>query len=85
MKPAIHLHIRALSLPSHDAAQRNAFFAAMVHELIRRASENGGAPVDASAGRVSVVAGTAVAGEASARAAGVRAAQAVAGAARAKT
>ncbi|WP_139026531.1 hypothetical protein [Achromobacter arsenitoxydans] len=84
MKPAIHLHIRALSLPSHDAAQRNAFFAAMVHELIRRASENSGAPADASAGRVRVVADNMAPGDASARAAGIRAAQAVASAARNK-
>ena len=46
MKSAIHLHIRALSLPSHDAAQRNAFVAALVHELVRRAAQNGGSAAD---------------------------------------
>lgn len=56
MKPAIHLHIRALSLPSHDAAQRNAFVAALVHELVRRAAQNGGAAADASAERLRTVA-----------------------------
>jgi len=49
MKSAIHLHIRALSLPSHDAAQRNAFVAALVHELVRRAAQHGGATADAAA------------------------------------
>ncbi|WP_313621361.1 hypothetical protein [Achromobacter sp.] len=47
MKPAIHLHIRSLSLPSYDAAQRNAFVAALVNELVRRAAEHGGASADA--------------------------------------
>ncbi|AVJ29735.1 hypothetical protein [Achromobacter spanius] len=56
MKSAIHLHIRALSLPSHDAAQRNAFVAALVHELVRRAALNGGAATDANAEQVRTVA-----------------------------
>ncbi|MFJ3461244.1 hypothetical protein [Achromobacter spanius] len=56
MKSAIHLHIRALSLPSHDAAQRNAFVAALVHELVRRAALNGGAAADANAQQVHTVA-----------------------------
>ncbi|MDH0681038.1 MULTISPECIES: hypothetical protein [Achromobacter] len=56
MKSAIHLHIRALSLPSHDAAQRNAFVAALVHELVRRAAQNGGAAADSHAEEVRTVA-----------------------------
>jgi len=56
MKSAIHLHIRALSLPSHDAAQRNAFVAALVHELVRRAAQNGGAAADSHAEAVHTVA-----------------------------
>jgi len=56
MKSAIHLHIRALSLPSHDAAQRNAFVAALVHELVRRAAQNGGAATDSHAENVRTVA-----------------------------
>lgn len=55
MKSAIHLHIRALSLPSHDAAQRNAFVAALVHELVRRAAQNGGAATDSHAEAVRTV------------------------------
>lgn len=55
MKSAIHLHIRALSLPSHDAAQRNAFVAALVHELVRRAAQNGGAAADAHTEQVRTV------------------------------
>lgn len=57
MKPAIHLHIRALSLPSHDAAERNAFLAAMVQELIRRAAAQNALADDANAGEVRAVAG----------------------------
>ncbi len=56
MKSAIHLHIRALSLPSHDAAQRNAFVAALVHELVRRAAQHNGAAADGSAEQVRTVA-----------------------------
>lgn len=56
MKPAIHLHIRSLSLPSHDAAQRNAFVAALVNELVRRAAENGGATADTDTARLRTVA-----------------------------
>jgi hypothetical protein len=56
MKSAIHLHIRALSLPSHDAAQRNAFVAALVHELVRRAAQNGGGATDANTEHVRTVA-----------------------------
>lgn len=56
MKSAIHLHIRALSLPSHDAAQRNAFVAALVHELVRRAAQNSGAAADASTTQLRTVA-----------------------------
>lgn len=56
MKSAIHLHIRALSLPSHDAAERNAFVAALVHELVRRAAQNSGVPADASAEQLRTVA-----------------------------
>ncbi len=74
MKPAIHLHIRALSLPSHDAAQRNAFVAALVNELVRRAAENGGASADASADHLRAVADGAQPGEA-----GTEAGRAIAG------
>lgn len=68
MRPAIHLHIRALSLPSYDASQRNAFVAAMVHELIRRAAAQGAPATDAGATQVRAVADSALPADAGAQA-----------------
>lgn len=79
MKPAIHLHIRALSLPSYDAAQRNAFVAAMVHELIRRSAAQEAPAVDGSAAQVRAVADSARPADA-----GAQAGRAVAAAVRGK-